>query len=74
VVFSAVDAGDGQKTSPKVRRKPRQAELRYPICVDRTGGSRNGPYFWNQRIKENTGIYIGLGFKIFGNTTYFIII
>jgi hypothetical protein len=38
-----------------------------------SGGSRWGFRIWNQRVEENTGIYIGLGFGIFGNTRYFII-
>jgi hypothetical protein len=45
VTVFAGDAGDGRKRSPKVHRKPRQIELRCPICVDRSSGSRNGPYF-----------------------------
>jgi hypothetical protein len=62
---SAGDAGDGRETSPKVCWKPRQAELRRPICVDRSGGSRNGPYFWNQRVEGYASIYIVVWFGNF---------
>jgi hypothetical protein len=39
-----------------------------------SGGSRKGLYFWNQRVEGYAGIFISLGFWIFGKTRYFIII
>ena len=41
----------------RVRRKPSFFELRRPICGDRSGGSRNGLYFWNQGVEGYAGIY-----------------
>jgi hypothetical protein len=68
---SAGDTGDGRETSLKVRRKPRQAELRRPMCIDRSGGLRNGPYFWNQRVEGYDGIYIVVGFGNFSEILNF---
>jgi hypothetical protein len=67
-----------RKSSPNLRRKfaGTQAvhdELRREMAGATSGGSRWGFRIWNQRVEENTGIYIGLGFVIFGNTRYFII-
>jgi hypothetical protein len=76
---SVGDAGDGQKSSSNLRRKfagtqAAHDELRREMEGATSGGSRWGFRIWNQRIEENTGIYIGLGFEFFGNTRYFIII
>jgi hypothetical protein len=39
-----------------------------------SGGSRWGFRIWNQRVEENTGIYIGLGFRNFSEFLNFGII
>jgi len=52
------DVRGGQKSSPKVRRKPGCGELWRPICGATSGGSKNGLYFWKARVERNTGIYI----------------
>jgi hypothetical protein len=75
-------AGDekrGRKSLSNLRRKfaGTQAvhdELRREMEEAMSGGSRWGFRIWNQRVEENTGIYIGVGFGIFGKTRYFIII
>ena len=61
LVVVTVFAGDirgGQKSSPKVHRKPSYGELRRPICGATSGGSKNGLYLWNPRIEGYAGIYI----------------
>jgi hypothetical protein len=72
------DVQGGRKSSLNHRRKfaGTQAvdeELGRGVEGATSGGSRWGFRIWNQRVEENTGIYIGLGFGNFWNTRYFII-
>jgi len=34
---------------------------------DRSGGWKNGSYFWNQHVEGYASIYIYTGFRDFGN-------